>query len=318
MKFLNRDPKPIPKRQEQSAVDSYKQVNPNVDKPNNNVSSSVQSNFFKNDFSNMKEASPLPHEEIDNLKKSAFLGKHIGMENQPVKTENGFYKTSAPNVESTSFSHANMGNVNNPKTFGTTIMEEQGSKNVVLEKVSEQPYVDIQAEIKQMEKIKKRKQRKNLMYLLLVLGIVLLIVIIFIIYQLTGPTSNKKSLFCVATMPAVDEYASLVLQKTYYSQKSGLYKAELQGKYVFQTKENYEENAEKITNSLSNQVGVVNETFKDDNSYMLTVKTTYDYSDKENKVLSSNDELLSLDLISQTLDEIKTKEEQAGLKCSIK
>ncbi len=316
MKFPNKDPKPIPKRQEKSAVDSYKQINVNDNKQINNTMVQGQSNFFNSNI-NMKETSPIPHEEIENLKKNALVSKHIGMENQPVKTENGYYQVANQNIEPSSFSHVNMGNMENPTSFGTTIMEEQGNKNVILEKVNEQPYVDIKAEMKQLEQKNKKRRRKMLLELLMVLGIILLIIAIFIIYQLTGPTSNKKSLFCVANMPAQDEYASLVLQKTYYSQKSGLYKAELQGKYVFSSKENYEQNIEKIIGSLSNQTGIVNETFKDDNNYMLTVKTTYNYK-SENQVIDNSNDLLSLDLTSKTLEDIKSKEEQIGLKCNIK
>ena len=303
-------PKPIPKRQEKSAVDSYQEVK------NNNVNSQPNVSLNQNNFT-MKPNEVPSHEEIDNLKKKVLLSKGL-REGIPVKVENATYSYSNEDINSSSFSKVGFDKMKNPSTFGTTIMEEQGSKNIILEEMRDQKYVDVEAE-KKMEQQKKRvKQRKMWQKIIIIIALIFIIILGFIIYRLTGPTSNKHQLFCVINYPQTDYQASVVLQKNYYTQKSGLYKAEMQSKYVFSLKEEYEKNINNLKNMFPNIDGITNEFFEDSNNYTVTIKSTYDYDKIKGQNISLEDSRLNIDLSDELLEDIKNKEEQTGFSCNIK
>lgn len=343
---IRRDPKPIPKLSEKSALDSYKNVRAGIstDKNHSQVTSQIKtydSNLNNHNEQLIKAASDSqkdqlqqPIEEVMELKKSAFLGKHIGMESRPVPLEIPQNEKVVPQSVPTSFSHAQLGNMeSNPLIFGANIMQEQGIKanDIIIEKMKGQEYIDPNAEKVRLEREKEAKRRKMWQIILIVLIFVILITITVILYQLFGPNSQKKQLFCVTNYPSSETQASVISQKTYFYQKKGLYRLETQERYVFHTNEAYLEYKQNYISPIDEVKGITVDTTFDDKKFIFVKKVTYDYNNFEPKKSTieievdsnNNDTQPDYNIDNQvtekfSIEQVKQLEEETGFQCRIK
>lgn len=343
---INRDPKQIPKLSEKSAVDSYLNVNNNSNVNKQNISQSKGSYKSLNNPNAelLKAASELksssleqPSENIEKLKSSAFLGKHLGMETRPVEPEKSI---DIKNENSPISNHSDFSKVgfafNNQSNevkvpFGAEMMAEQGiqKEDIVIERLKDEQYIDPNALKIEQERQKEKLKRKRWQKIIAALIIILVIILIIFLYNMLGPSSNKHKLSCINNNYDEIIGATVSESKIYYYEKRGLYKLVSTKKYVFNSSDQFDSYHNSYTDQgIYNIKGLLYENYFNDDDKTFTIKETYDYNKlKENTLNTSTSEdfiqitsegVSVINLQITDINTLKQSEEDQGLKCSIK